>query len=320
MALCHDRSMPLDPRLCGCNACRISRALGSAMTSGEQMPIDNLIPIAVDIIAANEFLAGSSRNELITKILQFQRYSHNEGVSELNEIDQEFVESWIHQPTFRGGIVSAPKSSTLRNRRAAVRALYRALRTVGYDVGDPTLDSKALLDRSIRTAVCSDDQIERLRHSVPVGLISSTLAVVIALAEAGATNSEIARSLGSNIDGDHLVLPGSARALPRRNPFTSWGIDVVCARLSEMQSLDQLLVATMPVRSVSNGAVSNQLRTICQFANLSHHGITVNSIRAWRAQQIVVETGSLENAARFLGSRSLDAVAQLIDYKWIQHP
>jgi hypothetical protein len=311
-----------DPSLfgCRCRNCRLLHLFDLGMALRADPLIESAIEIALEVVQMDVAMATSSRHELSTKVRQLGHFMRLGGFRYISEIDANVAESWIHQPTYRGGSVKSPKPSTMRNRRAAVRALFRALRMVGFEVGDPTLDTTALLDRTSRTHICTNSQMAALREAADPGLFHSTMASLLALAEAGATNSEIAQARGSHVNGLKVHLLGNARVSERRNLLTEWGAAAIARRLGELSGLADLLVATEPVRTLSNGAVSNQLRAICQFANLGRSGITINSIRAWRARQIHVETGSLEQVACFLGSRSLDAAASLIGYDWESRP
>lgn len=46
-------------------------------------------------------------------------------------------------------------------------------------------------------------------------------------------------------------------------------------------------------------------------------GLKPASITAYAAQRVLAATGRIEDAARFLGYRSLDATAQLVGHDWV---
>ena len=283
--------------------------------SDRSLSLDVLVAFAANMINDDPFLAESTRRETVIKIRQFHLFLRDEGVSTIDEVTREHVESFVYLPTCRGRRATSPQASTRRNRRAAIRNLYRALRGLGYEVGDPTLDVAALLDRTANGFICVTEEIVRLREAAPLGFLRSPLPSLLALAEAGATNTEIAHLTASNINGYEVELPGNLRVEARVNRLTVWGHEAIAERLEDLED-DKEVLASSGLRQISNGAVSNGLRTIAEFAGLRDRGITINSIRAWRAREILLERKSLEDAAKFLGSRSLDAAAAMIGYRW----
>ena len=52
------------------------------------------------------------------------------------------------------------------------------------------------------------------------------------------------------------------------------------------------------------------------YANLGSKGFNINPVRGWRAKAIYEETGRIQDAALFLGNRSLDSTALLIGLEW----
>jgi hypothetical protein len=59
-------------------------------------------------------------------------------------------------------------------------------------------------------------------------------------------------------------------------------------------------------------------RHIAAYGNVGRNGFNINSVRAWRARSIYMENGRIQDAALFLGNRSLDAAAALMGVEWRQ--
>jgi integrase/recombinase XerC len=285
---------------------------------GNSRRIADLLPIAIHAISNDPNLCASSQREIALKASQFYTFIASQGIESVDQIDRRVAEAFINMPTTSGSRLKSPEASTRRNRRSAVRSAFRALRSIGIDVGDPTIDAEAKLGREILTPICTDAHIAAMRGHLPIGVSGSTLGSVLALAEAGATNSEISLIRAGDIDtGKGVVrLPGNQRVHGRVNQLTEWGLCAINQRMMDLVDDGQYLVARPNAKSLTNGEVSLQLRRILEFSRTSKTGITVNSIRAWRARQIFETSRSIEEAARFLGAKSLDAAASLIRHDW----
>jgi len=65
-------------------------------------------------------------------------------------------------------------------------------------------------------------------------------------------------------------------------------------------------------------SVSQMFRLIASYGNVGRNGFNINSVRAWRARAIYMESGRIQDAALFLGNRSLDASVALMGLEWRQ--
>jgi integrase/recombinase XerC len=141
--------------------------------------------------------------------------------------------------------------------------------------------------------------------------------VILALAEAGATNSEMSElTLAAfNVNAGVVELPGSLRVDPRRNLCTPWGAQVFAGRLHRYEP-EALMIPNADGRRASSSSISQHFHQLASFAALARRRYTVNSVRAWRALEIAREQQTVEAAARFLGIRSLDTAATMIGWEW----
>jgi hypothetical protein len=190
---------------------------------------------------------------------------------------------------------------------------------MGYEMPDPTIDVVALLDRTFDANVCSDSDIEKLREGAPIGLFDSCNAALLALAEAGATNGEVkeVRSSDVNLEDRVVRLPGNARVDERINELSEWGVMVLRERFAHISG-DDFVVVNSNGTQASEASVSQMFRHIASYGNVGRSGFNINSVRAWRARAIYMESGRIQDAALFLGNRSLDAAVSLMGLEWRQ--
>ena len=92
---------------------------------------------------------------------------------------------------------------------------------------------------------------------------------------------------------------------------------VLRERLADLDA-DDFVVTNGDDRQCSEATVSQMFKHIANYANLGSRGFNINSVRGWRARAVYEETGRIQDAAVFLGNRSLDATALLIGLDWRQ--
>jgi len=112
-------------------------------------------------------------------------------------------------------------------------------------------------------------------------------------------------------------LPGNARVDERINELTDWGVVVLRERFAHVSGEDFVVVNSIGTK-VSEASVSQMFRHIAAYGNVGRNGFNINSVRAWRARAIYKETGRIQDAALFLGHRSLDSAVALIGLEWRQ--
>lgn len=283
------------------------------------------IDVPLTVSAAQELVAAALAQESLisaetlkvrtAEINRFWRHLGHHQVRLVHEATPAIVDEFVQGAARKGSRWSVPAGSTQRNRRAAVRHVFEVLRGVGFQVGDPTLDLSVVEDRTRKAAPVSDAVIARLQAAAPHELVASRRAVVLALAQAGATNTEITRVARSDVDllAGTVTLAGRTRVGARTNPLTRWGHTVLSDVLSDEGSTSELL---LPISASSAAAtVSNTMSDLCQAAGLVPR-VSVEGIRAWRARRLFQHSASLEDVARFLGTRSLDVASDMIGHHW----
>jgi site-specific recombinase XerD len=261
----------------------------------------------------------STRREAVSHIKRFVKWCRVNDINDITLVKREEVEAFVNWPTMMGGRARTPGSSTKRNRLSGLRRAFKSLRQMGYEMPDPTIDVVALLDRTFDANVCSDSDIEKLREGAPIGLFDSCNAALLALAEAGATNGEVkeVRSSDVNLEDRVVRLPGNARVDERINELSEWGVMVLRERFAHISG-DDFVVVNSNGTQASEASVSQMFRHIASYGNVGRSGFNINSVRAWRARAIYMESGRIQDAALFLGNRSLDAAVSLMGLEWRQ--
>lgn len=302
---------------CICALCVALELMVCVINSGHPTDIHSFCDYICAYIVNSREGERSTRLEVARHINRFRKWCVQQGITDISMVKQDDVEAFVHSPVMAGGRARRPGWSTRKNRRLALRKGFRAARNLGYEMLDPTIDVAIVADRTVDVNLCTDDDIERLRDGTPLQLFSVTWTSVIALAEAGATNSEIRFVRASDVDIDENVvhLAGNKRVDERVNSLTDWGVIVLSERLSELEP-DDLVVTNGDDRQCSEATISQMFKHMVNYANLGSRGLTINSVRGWRAKTIYEQTGRIQDASLFLGNHSLDTSAQLIGLDW----
>jgi site-specific recombinase XerD len=302
---------------CRCVLCRALEVAVRVIDEGHPTDINLFCEYVCTFIVNSRDGQRSTRREAVRHIMRFRKWCTQNGITDITMVKQEDIEAFVHWPVMMGGRARRPGWSTMRNRRTYMRRAFKAARELGYEIIDPTIDVVVIFDRTVEANLCTDDDIERLREGTPVQLFSNTWVSVIALAEAGATNSEVQNVRASDVELDEGVvhLAGNARVDERINPLTEWGTMVLRERVVDLGPED-FVVTNGDDRQCSESTVSQMFKHIANYANLGSRGLNINSVRGWRARAVYEETGRIQDAALFLGNRSLDSTALLIGLKW----
>jgi site-specific recombinase XerD len=305
--------------MCACLACALLRLVTRVIDDNFPTHIDAFESLVTEYITDSPDGEASTRREAVSHIKRFAKWCRMNDIDDLTLVKREDVEAFVNWPTMMGGRARTPGSSTKRNRLSSLRRAFRSLRQMGYELVDPTIDVVTLLDRTLDANVCSDEDIDKLREGAPIGLFDSSNAALLALAEAGATNGEAKEIRVSDVNlDDRLVrLPGNARVDERINELTDWGVIVLRERFAHVSG-DDFVVVNSNGTKVSEASVSQMFRHIAAYGNVGRNGFSINSVRAWRARAIYKETGRIQDAALFLGHRSLDSAVALIGLEWRQ--
>ena len=251
------------------------------------------------------------------------------GASSFAEVTPLQARGFVTAVTGSG---TAPEVATQHARRTAVRTLYRTLRTLGQAFGDPTLDV-TLPARGLLTArPLTDDEVTLCRASAQLtnGPWASARAVAWALGEATAVSSEITILTVADLDDPHrprrVRLPGTRRHDPRTGTLTAWGARMVASRAEHLLGTGAgrgaLLAyggAAPPGGAKAQASICNALRDVLNAAGLSAEpDVRPSSLRHWVGRTTYDNGTPIQDVARLLGHRSLDAAAEDIALTWRQ--
>lgn len=302
---------------CQCAFCLVLKVVNRVTDEGFPTHIEVFFAHVIEYIANSQEGERSTRREAVRHIKRFVRWCKQNGITDITMVKQDDIENFVHWPVMMGGRSRRPGWSTMRNRLGYMRRAFRSARELGYEILDPTIDVVVVFDRTNDVNLCTNDDVECLREGTPLQLFDASYTTVLALAEAGGTNGEIRNVRVSDVDLDEGVIrfAGNARVDERINPLTEWGIIVLRERIAVLGP-DDFVVTNGDGRQCSEATISQMFKHIANYANLGSRGFNINSVRGWRAKAIYEETGRIQDAALFLGNRSLDSTALLIGLEW----
>ena len=165
-------------------------------------------------------------------------------------------------------------------------------------------------------------ELDLVRAYADRGLAGSRRSAMVALAESGASPAEIALVRACDVDlAAETVRLGIDRA--RVNALTGWGTEAI-RRVLVVNGIDpaddtRLCVTdTVGPRQGAQSAATRLCDVIRDAGLAEAQGVTGGSIRLTTAAEVLAREG-IEAAARFLGTRSLDATAAALGHDWNQH-
>ena len=217
---------------------------------------------------------------------------------------------------------SAPSPHTLHLRRTAVGGLYRTLARLGVDAGDPSRHV-ALPPKTRRVARPLDDaEIALVRTAALAHRRWPQTAAAVAVAEATATTSEIARLAWTDLDlaDGRVALPGAPPIAARTATLSAWAAGTL-ARIAGHVDADPAALLVYRGRAdadshAAQAAVANLLRRLLVDAGVAAGDVKPSSIRLWAARRALDDGASVETVAVLLGLASLDAAADAVGYHW----
>jgi integrase len=236
------------------------------------------------------------------------------GVTRVSDITREHVNEFI---ALRARSGNPPTPANKRVRHFAVRTLFNTATRLGLVDRDPTFGMPVPPSASPASPrPLLDGEIELLRaHATG----DPRRSMCLALAEASALTSEIGVTTVAAIDAvaGTVRLDGSPRRTPRTVALSVWGLAQILVHLEDSPAAGDPLV---PWRNeVSDGCqlASMALCELIRDAGLrADKTVKPASIPAWAGRCLHDSGAPLEDVARFLGSRSLDATAEIIGYDW----
>ncbi|WP_084270551.1 site-specific integrase [Mycobacterium avium] len=291
---------------------------------------DGSLATAVDAVTgawiADGVLAAQTLDkfELLTR--RFARFAAAHDIITLAAVDRPLLTKFVAaKGRTRHGVVSEAAVATMHNRRAALRAFFRTARRLGLTLDDPTIDIDVPARASTAQRPLSEDEAALVRlfseRATP-----TRHAATAALLLAGAHTSELGHVTAADLDPQNPVVwvHGSSKHRARTLTLDRWSMRVLTERATH---LTRPLPSPTPSPVLCTGAAGSDahkqarvcvtVREIFTRAGLSDNpGVRPASLTAYAACRAFDRTGRIEDAARLIGSASLDTTAALIGYNW----
>lgn len=279
---------------------------------------------------SSEEITGQTRTRATETLSRFITRAEKLEVLTWQDIDRATCAGFITAYT---GVGKPVELATQHARRTVLRMAFRTLRSLGYPLGDATLDV-ALPARTTRQArPLTDDEVVLCRVAARLsGPPTLRRAVTWALAEATAVTSEIPQVRISDLDDSaaptRVRLAGNQRHDPRWGVFTDWGSGMVArhveALLSKGAAPETRLVYSgraNPAQDKAQASACNALGHVLDSAGFTGQpDVRPASIRGWIGRTLYDRGHPLQEVALALGNRSLDATADAIGLDWRHAP
>jgi hypothetical protein len=257
----------------------------------------------------------------------FLAYAHAHGCSTLDEALHVY-DPWVNaMGSSRTGKLIPPGLSVRHLRSCAVRALYRSARFLGLAEGHPPyVPGNTEVTRSGRPL--NEVEAELLRHAVG-SQPTSRLPAAVALGLSGAGTGDIGNVLIRDVDlNDGVIhLRGGTRTQARTVAIPGeWEFRTLALRVGKMSkrrnSLDTGLIVTRSGSEASrqSGAAIAITQATDTAGLRQEPDIKPASLQRWAATVAFETAGNIADAARLLGTASLDTASQAIDWNWAITP
>jgi len=239
------------------------------------------------------------------------------AVGSLAEVSVEVVEAFVRAPAID---LRPPSVATMHWRRSALRLLFRAARATGLVEDDPTLDLPLPPRSSVAARPLTDDEIELGRAAAQWSLESARHVAVWALAEATCRSSELPHITVDDLDlGQRSVrIHGGKRTVERTGRLGEWAVPQLQRRLLEVEAgAFPLVYAGDDPAGAGQASCARTVIAVLTRAGLNRErDVRPSSVAGWAGRRVLEETGSIEDAARALGVRSLDQAARIVAWEW----
>lgn len=235
------------------------------------------------------------------------------GAPSLTDVSAEHARDFVVS-RLNSGLPAA--LATQHNRRAVLRLIFRVARRFDPVLGDPTLDLWLPGATSLPTRPLDDDEVELCRDVA--WWASSRIAAAWALAEASARGAEMALVEDADIDfvRGTVVLSGGARTAARTGVLTEWGANALQRRVRETEG-GPITYSGEGRGNAGQVSTCRAISTVLVRAGLAGEpDVRPASVAGWAGRRVFESSGSIEDAARAMGVRSLDRAARLIGLDW----
>ncbi|MDD4866979.1 MAG: integrase [Mycobacterium sp.] len=300
---------------------------GPAMGEGS---LNATVDAVIDAWTVGGALSRQTLDKFGLLARRFTRFADAHDVTALADVDPTLVAKFVAaKGRTRHGHISDAAVATMHNRRAALRALFRTARQLRLTLDDPTTDVAVPARESSMQRPLTDDEASLVRlfsqRSTP-----TRHAATAALLLAGAHTGELGHITAADLDHAARTVRahGSSKHRPRLLVLDTWSERVVADRASYLTR--GLPGSTQPpvLCTGAEGSDAHKQARVCVTVReiLTRAGFSDDpsikpaSLTAYAARRAFDLSGRVEDAARLIGSSSLDSTAALIGYTWQAEP
>lgn len=268
-------------------------------------------------------ISEQSQHRFRAVTLRFGAYlERGVGLESLSQISPAHVEGFIHAPVVGRTGPQQPSLATMHSRRSAVRQLVLLARAYDLLDTDPTLDL-SLPRRSPGSLRALRDHEVLTCRSVSLRTLTETRQPAAwALAEATARTGEIGwiRASDLELEGRRVWIHGESRTESRWGGLSEWGVQQLTRRLRILTGGREDTCLAYEGKGSPQSRQASACRAIADVFTRAGLGgdpdVRPLSLSAWVGARLRAEGHPIEEIARRLGMRSLDAAARLIGFDW----
>lgn len=275
----------------------------------------------------NAVLSAATLERFTGIVSRFGRYAAARDITTLGAVDPALVEGFVaaaHRG--RSEAITAPTPTTMCARRAALRAFFGTARQLRLTLDDPTTGIITTARDGSSTGVRPlTDQEAALVRVYAQRATPTRHAATVALLLAGAHTSEAGHltTADLNTTAGTVIVHASRRYRRRTLSLDQWARRVLAERAAHLTGGHHTHNPVALCAAASGSPASRQssvcatVRAILTRAGLcAQPGVRPSSLTGYAGRRAFEQTGHLEDAARLLGSTSLDTAAALIGHRW----
>jgi integrase len=258
---------------------------------------------------------------------RFGRYAAARDIATLGAVDPALVEGFVAaRHRGRSETITAPTVTTMCARRAALRAFFGTARQLRLTLDDPTTGivttardgsptgGRPLTDEEAALVRVYSQRATPTRHAAAVALLL-----------AGAHTGEAGHVTTADLDltAGVVTVHASSRYRARTLPLDGWARRVLAERAAHLirdrHTGNPVVLCAAAAGSPASrqASVCATVRAILTRAGLcAQPGVRPSSLTGYAGRRVFEQTGHVEDAARLLGSSSLDTAAVLIGHPW----
>ena len=213
-----------------------------------------------------------------------------------------------------------PAVSTMTNRQWALRLMFLVAASLGAEVNPYTTAGEPIkrTPPEAKPRPLTDAEDRRVCAYADSGVAPTMGSMAVVLSRAGGAVAELpyVRRRDVDLDAATVVFSGSNA---RVCPLDEWSTETIARRLrAHLHDPDDLLCVrsnASPKRAAQS--VAAQLNKVLTDAGFGDNPeISGRSLRLTAARRAFEVDSNIEDAARVLGARSLDATADAINWRW----